>query len=349
MSDLRVNNITDEPGTGAPNFINGLKLGGSAETANAATHYYVETVSDGIIRPKTLANVRTEIVTNTAVGAAGAVMNTGNETIAGIKTFSNTISGSINGNAVNLSTNNSNWSTAGTITAVVGQLAWKNYGNSHTIFDASASTSPSGSAVNNTNPAVGWSATYPTIMGWNGVSTYGVRVDSARTSDTLSGLTATVAEINAFAMPGAVVFFASGNPPAGFLRANGAAVSRTTYAALFAVLGTYYGGGNGSTTFNVPDLRGEFLRGLDEGRGVDSGRALGTAQGDAIRNMTGTFSTGANSGDFSGVFTSGGARNRIGGSPSLAGVIVNFAASSQVATAAENRPRNIALLACIKW
>jgi hypothetical protein len=85
--------------------------------------------------------------------------------------------------ATNLSTVRSNWSTNGTISAVVGQLAWKNYGNSHTIFDASASTSPDGGAVNNTNAAVAWTGTYPTLMGWNGSTTYGVRVDSARVAD----------------------------------------------------------------------------------------------------------------------------------------------------------------------
>lgn len=99
---------------------------------------------------------------------------------------------SITGNAVNLSTNRTNWSTNGTISAVVGQLAWKNYGNSHTIFDASAGTSPDGGAVNNTNAAIAWSGTYPTLMGWNGASTYGVRVDSARVSDNTSGNAATV-------------------------------------------------------------------------------------------------------------------------------------------------------------
>ena len=66
--------------------------------------------------------------------------------------------------------------------------------------------------------------------------------------------------------------------PTGWLKCNGALLSRTTYAALFAVIGTTYGAGDGSTTFALPDLRGEFLRGLDDGRGVDGGRALGSAQ-----------------------------------------------------------------------
>jgi hypothetical protein len=97
----------------------------------------------------------------------------------------------VSGTATNLSTNRTNWSTNGTISAVVGQLAWKNYGNSHTIFDASAGTAPDGTVISNTNPMVNWSATYPTLMGWNGTNTYGVRVDSARLADLASGLTGT--------------------------------------------------------------------------------------------------------------------------------------------------------------
>ena len=74
---------------------------------------------------------------------------------------------------------------------------------------------------------------------------------------------------------GQVIFTAGGVAPAGFLKCDGAVASRSTYAALFAVCGTTFGVGNGSTTFNLPDLRGEFVRGWDDGRGVDSGRALG--------------------------------------------------------------------------
>jgi len=62
-------------------------------------------------------------------------------------------------------------------------LAWKNYGGGHTIFDASNGTSPDGGAIDNANPGTPWSGTYPTLMGWNGSSTYGVRVDSARYAD----------------------------------------------------------------------------------------------------------------------------------------------------------------------
>ena len=72
-------------------------------------------------------------------------------------------------------------------------LRWKNYGGGHVIFDASAGTSPEGGAVNQTNSAAAWTPSYPTLMGWNGTSTYGVRVDMARyaesagNSDTVDG------------------------------------------------------------------------------------------------------------------------------------------------------------------
>jgi len=78
---------------------------------------------------------------------------------------------------------------------------------------------------------------------------------------------------------GSVFCMAVATIPSGYLECNGAAISRTTYAALFAVIGTSYGTGNGSSTFNVPDLRGEFVRGFDNGRGVDSGRNIAHAQG----------------------------------------------------------------------
>jgi len=77
---------------------------------------------------------------------------------------------------------------------------------------------------------------------------------------------------------GTIIHSARSTAPAGYVKANGAAISRSTFSVLFTAIGTTYGSGNGSTTFNVPDLRGEFLRSLDDGRGVDSGRSLGSAQ-----------------------------------------------------------------------
>jgi microcystin-dependent protein len=90
---------------------------------------------------------------------------------------------------------------------------------------------------------------------------------------------------------GAVMPFAQSSAPTGWLKCNGAAVSRTTYATLFTAIGTTYGVGDGSTTFNLPELRGEFIRGLDDGRGVDTDRALGSAQGDQNKSHTHTASS----------------------------------------------------------
>jgi len=79
---------------------------------------------------------------------------------------------------------------------------------------------------------------------------------------------------------GSVHMMATTTAPSGYLKCNGSAISRTTYAALFAIIGTTHGAGDGSSTFNVPDLRGEFVRGWDDGRGIDSSRNFGTAQSD---------------------------------------------------------------------
>ncbi len=68
---------------------------------------------------------------------------------------------------------------------------------------------------------------------------------------------------------GTVSAFAGASAPNGYLLCDGGAISRSIYSDLFASLGITYGAGDGSTTFNIPDLRGEFLRGLDAGRGVD--------------------------------------------------------------------------------
>jgi len=162
---------------------------------------------------------------------------------------------------------------------------------------------------------------------------------------------ATTAFVAAAVPAGKVDFYAKNAAPTGYLKCNGAAVSRTTYAALFAAIDTVFGAGDGSTTFNLPDLRGEFIRGFDDGRGVDSGRAFGSAQGDAIRNIVGSFS--AVAGGFvsiTGSFCSKPvSTNHTNTSTNSSSEGIGFDASLTVPTANENRPRSIALLACIKF
>lgn len=143
---------------------------------------------------------------------------------------------------------------------------------------------------------------------------------------------------------GTVNHFASSNAPNGWLKANGALVSRSAYAALFAVIGTTYGAGDGSTTFAVPDLRGEFVRSLDDGRGVDSGRSIGTAQADALQGHEHT-QIWSNAGSY-GTTSAGSGRY-----PSTMGTegIVSDGVNGIPRKAAETRPRNVAMLACIKY
>ena len=108
---------------------------------------------------------------------------------------------------------------------------------------------------------------------------------------------------------GKVVAFARSSAPSGFLKCNGAAVSRTTYATLYAAIGTTFGSGDGSTTFNVPDLRGEFVRGWDDARGIDSGRTFGSWQDgqNVSHTHTGTTNSDAHTHTWSGTSSSAGA------------------------------------------
>jgi hypothetical protein len=137
-------------------------------------------------------------------------------TLRATGSFTGSFVGNLTGNATNLSTNRNNWATNGTITAVVGQLAWKNYGNGHTIFDASNGSSPDGTGTSNTNPDIEWAANYPTLMGWNGINTYGVRVDSSRYAESIKNTgTVTLAspvESNAITIT---------QPPSGPIAING--------------------------------------------------------------------------------------------------------------------------------
>lgn len=82
---------------------------------------------------------------------------------------------------------------------------------------------------------------------------------------------------------GSMMFYGAQLVPTGFLECDGTAVSRTTYADLFAAIGVSFGVGNGTTTFNLPDLRGRVPRGWDHGAGVDTGRVFGSNQLDQVK------------------------------------------------------------------
>lgn len=138
--------------------------------------------------------------------------------------------------------------------------------------------------------------------------------------------------------PGEICFFACDTAPTGFLKANGAAISRTVYAALFAVIGTTFGVGDGATTFNLPDLRGEFVRGWDDWRGVDSWRTFGSAQYDMVGPHNHTINYRRSSGTLNANY------------PGRAtDVDASFDSETNNNSGTETRPRNVALLACIKY
>lgn len=107
----------------------------------------------------------------------------------------------------------------------------------------------------------------------------GVTIDNA---DDM--LTRAVRALVPSAPTGALMMWPKNTPPTGWLVMNGAAISRTTYAALYALIGTSFGAGDGSTTFNLPDDRANFWRGWDNGRGIDTGRVFGSEQTDLLKD-----------------------------------------------------------------
>jgi hypothetical protein len=149
---------------------------------------------------------------------------------------------------------------------------------------------------------------------------------------------------------GSVKYFARSTAPTGYLKANGATISRTTYPALFNAIGTAFGAGDGSTTFKLPDLRGEFPRGWDDGRGLDSGRGFGTVQSAATEDHKHIGGAGV---EVTVYGSAGGTTWRCNsttsGSPLLPWSSGMYSTGGSANGGSETRPRNISLLACIKF
>lgn len=156
---------------------------------------------------------------------------------------------------------------------------------------------------------------------------------------------------------GTISPFGGGTVPSGWLLCDGTAVSRTTYASLYAAILVANGYGDNATTFNLPDLRGRFLRGVDGAAGNDpdvagrtaaatggnTGNTVGSVQTDAHQNITGgtgqrvmglASSTGA-------LVTTSVAGSLYGGGGGT-GAILSFDASLSPSqrTSTETRPKN---------
>ncbi|RTX99340.1 phage tail protein [Pseudomonas sp. C 49-2] len=158
---------------------------------------------------------------------------------------------------------------------------------------------------------------------------------------------------------GAIMAFAMSDIPSGYLKANGAAVSRTAFAALFARIGTFYGGGDGATTFNLPDMRGVFLRGFDDGKGLDPGRVLHAPQGSQNASHSHTASSDVQGAHSHGMYpiilniatNQGGGHYSVGPSPTAAGPVAgahNHTITVDASGGNESRPVNVAVVYCIK-
>jgi microcystin-dependent protein len=142
--------------------------------------------------------------------------------------------------------------------------------------------------------------------------------------------------------PGTVIAFAGTTIPTGWLLCDGTAVSRTiTYNSLFAAIGVSWGGGNGTTTFNLPDLRGQFLRGNDSRSDAskvdpDAPRVAGSLQDDGFESHTHGVSSN-NTG--------------LGGNSPLSlsnGVSIGFVTTTSTG-GAETRPKNASVNFIIKY
>ena len=159
---------------------------------------------------------------------------------------------------------------------------------------------------------------------------------------------------------GAIVAFAMDVPPTGYLKANGANVSRAIYADLFAQISTYYGAGDGVSTFTLPDLRGVFIRGADNFRGVDAGRVFGTLQGSQNASHSHTATSDVQGEHSHGIWPialniatgQGGGHYSVGASLSANSGAAGAHSHNITVNASggnESRPINVAMLYCIKY
>lgn len=191
------------------------------------------------------------------------------------------------------------------------------------------------------------------------VDEYG-RATAGANPETLAGFgikdSYTKAEVEALiaktsALPvGSIVAFPVDAAPPGFLELDNSVRSSATYPDLSAYLGGKFNKGNeGVGNFRLPEARGEFLRGWDHGRGVDAGRAIGSTQLDSLQNITGVFDGYLDITSASGVFE----KSNLNTAPyplnqKEAYHAVTFDASRVARTSAETRPRNLAVMWCIK-
>lgn len=270
------------------------------------------------------ASISASNANNSAISAANSASDANNSKNAAATSASN--AGTSASNAASSATNASNSATAA-----------NNSKNAAAISESNAATS----ATNANNSAIAAAASAATIA-------------------------------NDKVQPGALEFYLTSSAPAGRLKANGALIDVSVYAALVAAI--YCGNGNNATAgwgyrtnstdtvrsttgthLRLPDWRGEFTRGFDDGRGVDSGRSLWAAQTDLVKAHTHSIT---DPGHFhvidsyisGAVGASGRPQEGSSGSTDSFGTLSETTGISvQANVGTENRPRNQVALACIKY
>ena len=138
---------------------------------------------------------------------------------------------------------------------------------------------------------------------------------------------------------GSVIEWSTATPPANFLEMDGAEISRATFSELFAVIGTAWGVGDGSTTFDLRDDRGEFKRGWDNGRGVDSGRSINSNQADEFESHDHVID----------LFQSTGGTNINDGVGAYTALAAQGSVPTDMTGGTETRPRNNAVMYIVKY
>lgn len=181
---------------------------------------------------------------------------------------------------------------------------------------------------------------------------------------TLSVVGGRISDKTGFVMPvGSIIAYGGNSAPSGWLLCDGSTVSRTTYSDLFIAISTSFGYGNNSTTFNIPDLRGRFLRGRDSGTARDTDSASRTAMntGGATGDAVGSIQTDAFQGHKHGLYSGDGgagtntityhADDTIGsvqiGSSWMSGVLTESNGTPRIAS--ETRPINANVNYIIKY
>lgn len=209
------------------------------------------------------------------------------------------------GNQIRLTQSGSIVGTAGSITGLPSGTASVVYNAIQSTYVFQSATGIAGNldagslSLRDTSPDSNFAVTLQAPVGLG--ANYAITLPLTPVSDaplimnSAGIITADVSLRGAFCPTGAIFPFAGVSVPTGWLYCDGSTVSRTTYANLYSIIGNAFGSGNGTTTFNIPDFRGQFMRGVDNGAGRDPDASTRTAMnaggntGDNVGSLEGSL------------------------------------------------------------